>query len=33
MKTTTNKFSKLSNETNEKNDVYFEECSLQQQCE
>ena len=33
MKTITNKFNKLSNETSEKNDVNFEKCFLQQQCE
>ena len=33
MKATTNKFNKLSNEASEKNDVNFEKCSLQQQCE
>ena len=30
MKTTTNKFNKLSNEANEKNDVNFKKCFLQQ---
>ena len=33
MKTTTNKFNKLSNKTSEENDVNFEKCFLQQQCE
>ena len=33
MKATANKFNKLSNETNEKDDVNFEDCFLQQQCE
>ena len=33
MKATTNKFNKLSNEASEKNDVNFEKCFLQQQCE
>ena len=33
MKVTTNKLNKLSNETNEKDDVNFEKCFLQQQCE
>ena len=28
-----NKFNKLSNEASEENNVNFEECSLQQQCE
>ena len=28
-----NKFNKLSNEASEKNDVNFEKCFLQQQCE
>ena len=30
MKTTTNKFNKLSNEASEENDVNFEKCFLQQ---
>ena len=30
---TINKFNKLSNEASEENDVNFEECFLQQQCE
>ena len=29
VKTTTNKFNKLSNKTNEENDVNFEDCFLQ----
>ena len=33
MKATANKFNKLLNETNEENDVNFEECFLQQRCE
>ena len=33
MKTTINKFNKLSNETSEENDINFENCFLQQQCE
>ena len=32
VKTTINKFNKLSNEASEENDVNFEECFLQQQC-
>ena len=30
MKATTNKFNKFSNEANEKNDIIFEKCFLQQ---
>ena len=33
MKTTTNKLNKFSNETSDENDVNFEKCFLQQQCE
>ena len=33
VKTTINKFNKLSNEISEENDVNFEKCFLQQQCE
>ena len=33
MRATINKFNKLSNETNEEDDVNFKECFLQQQCE
>ena len=33
MKTTINKLNKLSNEANKKDDVNFEKCFLQQQCE
>ena len=33
MKATTNKFNKLSNEVSEEDDVNFEDCFLQQQCE
>ena len=33
VKTTINKFNKLSNEASEENDVNFEKCFLQQQCE
>ena len=33
IKATANKFNKLSNEASEENDVNFEECFLQQQCE
>ena len=33
VKTTTNKFNKLSNEASEEDDVSFEDCFLQQQCE
>ena len=33
MKTTTNKFNKFSNKASEENDVNFEKCFLQQQCE
>ena len=33
MRATTNKFNKLLNETNEEDDVNFEECFLQSQCE
>ena len=33
VKTTINRFNKLSNEASEENDVNFEKCFLQQQCE
>ena len=33
MKATANKFNRFSNEANEKSDVSFEDCFLQQQCE
>ena len=33
VRATTNKLNKLSNKINEENDVNFEECFLQQQCE
>ena len=33
MKAIANKFNKLSNEASEENNVNFEECFLQQQCE